>query len=85
MKLTGTRYRCLWKGANEARREARCAPEARVAEEGGSNAAKVYVPMRDFISDWKKWSLAERVLAIVVVLGMAGLPIGLALASTGGA
>lgn len=41
--------------------------------------------MRDFISDWKKWSLAERVLAIVVVLGMAGLPIGLALASTGGA
>ena len=41
--------------------------------------------MRDFIADWKKWSRAERVLAIVVTSLMAALPIGLALASAGGA
>jgi hypothetical protein len=57
---------------------------ARIAERKcGSNAAEVYVPMRDFIADWKKWSRAERVLAIVVGVLMAALPIGLALASAG--
>jgi hypothetical protein len=39
--------------------------------------------MRDFIADWKKWSRAERVLAIVTALLMIGLPLGLALAGTG--
>ena len=84
MKSAGTPYRCLYKGANEAKREGRGARSARVAEEGG-NAAEVYVPMRDFIADWKKWSRAERVLAIVVASLMAAVPLGLALASTGGA
>ena len=35
--------------------------------------------MHDFIADWKKWSRAERVLAIVVALLMMALPIGFAL------
>jgi len=39
--------------------------------------------MRDFIADWRKWSRAERVLAIVVGLLMVALPIGLMLASVG--
>ena len=39
--------------------------------------------MRDFIADWKKWSRAERVFAILFALLMAVLPIGLALASAG--
>ena len=41
--------------------------------------------MRDFIADWKKWSRAERVLAIVVASLMAAVPLGLALTSAGGA
>jgi len=32
--------------------------------------------MRDFIADWKRWSRAERVLAIVVALLMIALPLG---------
>jgi hypothetical protein len=39
--------------------------------------------MRDFIADWKKWSRAERVLAVVAAGLMAALPIGLALAAAG--
>ena len=39
--------------------------------------------MRDFIADWKKWSRGERVLAILMALLMAALPLGLALASVG--
>jgi hypothetical protein len=34
--------------------------------------------MRDFVADWKKWSRAERVLAVVVtVLLLVAVPIGL--------
>jgi hypothetical protein len=40
--------------------------------------------MRDFIADWRRWSRAERVLAILVALLMVALPLGLALASVGG-
>jgi len=32
--------------------------------------------MRDFVADWKKWSRAERVLAVAVILAMAALPLG---------
>ncbi len=39
--------------------------------------------MRDFMADWKKWSRAERVLAILVALLMVALPVGLALSGTG--
>jgi hypothetical protein len=33
--------------------------------------------MRDLIADWKKWSGAERVLAVVVTVLLAAMPIGL--------
>jgi hypothetical protein len=39
--------------------------------------------MRDFIADWKKWSNAERLFAVLVALLMIALPLGLALAGTG--
>ncbi len=35
--------------------------------------------MHDFVADWKKWSRAERVLAVVVTLMMVALPLGLLL------
>jgi len=31
--------------------------------------------MRDLAADWKKWSLAERLLAMVLVLILIGLPL----------
>jgi hypothetical protein len=35
------------------------------------------MPMRDLVADWKKWSHAERVLAVMVTLLMVALPLGL--------
>jgi hypothetical protein len=35
------------------------------------------VPMRDLVADWKKWSRAERVLAVMGTLLMVALPFGL--------
>jgi hypothetical protein len=35
--------------------------------------------MRDFIADWNKWSRAERVLAVLVILITVALPLGLML------
>ena len=31
--------------------------------------------MRDLAADWKKWSSAERLLAVVLVLMLIGLPL----------
>jgi hypothetical protein len=31
--------------------------------------------MRDLLSDWKKWSSAERLLAMVLILVLIGLPL----------
>ena len=33
--------------------------------------------MRDFVADWKKWSRAERVFAVIGTLLMVVLPLGL--------
>ena len=33
--------------------------------------------MRDWISDWKKWSRAERCLAIALIIIALALPLGL--------
>jgi hypothetical protein len=33
--------------------------------------------MRDLISDWKKWSRAERCFAIAMVIAALALPLGL--------
>ena len=35
------------------------------------------VPMRDLDADWKKWSRAERVIAVMGTLLMVALPLGL--------
>ena len=35
------------------------------------------VPMRDLVADWKKWSRAERVIAVMCTLLMVALPLGL--------
>jgi hypothetical protein len=32
--------------------------------------------MRDLVADWKKWSRAERVLAVAVTVLLAAVPIG---------
>ena len=46
--------------------------------ESGTVAAGVG-PMRDMVADWKKWSRAERVFAVLVTALMVGLPLGLML------
>ena len=35
------------------------------------------VPMRDLVADWKKWSRAERVIAVMGTLLRVALPLGL--------
>jgi hypothetical protein len=35
------------------------------------------VPMRDLVADWKKWSRAERVFALMGTFLMVALPLGL--------
>ena len=35
------------------------------------------VRMRDLVADWKKWSRAQRVLAVMGTLLMVALPLGL--------
>jgi hypothetical protein len=37
--------------------------------------------MRDFTADWKKWSRAERVLALAVAFALIALPLSLLLTS----
>jgi hypothetical protein len=49
----------------------------------GEVAAEL-APMRDFIADWKRWSRAERVLAIVVILLMVAVPLVLLTAGKAG-
>ncbi len=40
--------------------------------------------MRDWVADWKKWSRAERVLAVIVTVLMIALPLGLLVAAKAG-
>ena len=35
--------------------------------------------MRDWIADWRKWSRAERALAIALLMSMMAAPIGMLL------
>jgi hypothetical protein len=48
---------------------------------GGGKAAAGVWSMRDWIADWKKWSRAERVFAVLVTGLMLALPLGLMLAA----
>jgi hypothetical protein len=38
--------------------------------------------MRDWIADWKRWSRAERCLAIVLVVLSLAIPLGLLISPT---
>lgn len=40
--------------------------------------------MRDFVADWKRWSRAERVFAVLVSLVLLALPLGLLLTGKAG-
>ena len=35
--------------------------------------------MQDFVKDWQRWTLQERIAAIVIALGLIGLPLSLAI------
>jgi hypothetical protein len=35
--------------------------------------------MQDFMRDWRRWTLSERVAAIIIALGLLGLPSTLAI------
>jgi len=52
---------------------------ARPAFGGGSGKwiHATWRAMRDLVADWKKWSRAERILALMGTLLMAALPLGL--------
>jgi len=38
--------------------------------------------MRDWLADWRKWSPAERALAIAILMSMMAVPIGMLLGIT---
>jgi hypothetical protein len=38
--------------------------------------------MRDWVADWRKWSRAERALAIALLMSMMAVPLGLLLGIT---
>lgn len=40
--------------------------------------------MRDLVADWKKWSRAERMLAVLVTLMLLMLPLGLLVTAKAG-
>jgi len=40
--------------------------------------------MRDLVADWKRWSLSERLLAVIVTVLMVAVPLGLLLTTHAG-
>ena len=40
--------------------------------------------MRDWVADWRKWSRAERVLAVLVTFVLLALPLGLLITGKAG-
>lgn len=38
--------------------------------------------MREFMSDWRKWTLAERALTVVILASMMAVPLGMLLGLT---
>lgn len=40
--------------------------------------------MRDWVADWRRWSRAERIFAIIVMFAMIALPLGLLLTGKAG-
>ncbi len=35
--------------------------------------------MQDFLRDWRRWTMSERIAAIMIALGLLGLPLTLAI------
>jgi hypothetical protein len=35
--------------------------------------------MQDFVKDWRRWTMQERVAAIIIAIGLIGLPLTLAI------
>jgi len=35
--------------------------------------------MQDFLKDWRRWTTQERIVAIMIALGLIGLPLTLAI------
>jgi len=35
--------------------------------------------MQDFLKDWRRWTKLERIAAIMIVIGLIGLPLTLAI------
>ena len=52
--------------------------------QGSGKLAAGVRSMRDMVADWKKWSRAERVFAVLVTVLMVALPLGLMLVATVG-
>jgi hypothetical protein len=50
--------------------------------EGDRTAAKE-ASMRDFAADWRKWSHAERLLAVTLTLMLVAVPLGLLTSEAG--
>jgi hypothetical protein len=40
------------------------------------------VAMRDWVADWRKWSPAERVLAVAILMSMMAVPVSMLLGLT---
>lgn len=38
--------------------------------------------MRDWVADWRKWTAAERALAIAIAMSMMAVPVGMLLGIT---
>ena len=38
--------------------------------------------MRDWMADWRKWSVAERALAVAILMSMMAVPVGVLLGFT---
>jgi hypothetical protein len=35
--------------------------------------------MQDFVKDWRRWTMPERVAAVMIALGLVGVPLTLAI------
>jgi hypothetical protein len=52
--------------------------------EGRTSCRKGGATMRDLVADWNKWRAAERVLAVIVTLLLAMVPLGLLMVGKSG-
>ena len=60
-----------------------CFTAERYQHEGGGQVRECS-PVRDWVADWNKWSRGERVLAVVVTVVLAVLPLSLLITAAPG-